>query len=184
MFRRLFAIGLITTLSYGVSRDLTVWASPTLSPEANALKKKTNKLRGNMPIAQVVKIMGQPLKKMPIDRYIWAGSNYTLKLWLRPRGKELNFLETESYSTLGKGDRALEEIGQKVGNFEEGTPYEKIVKQLGSSGKKDDKMTIIKYFWRTKESVAIVVFQNGKIFTYNYFDTPKDYFNRDRLPAD
>lgn len=63
-------------------------------------------------------------------------------------------------------------------------PYEDIVQKLGISGKKDDKTTIVKYFWRAKESVAIVVFQNGKILTYNYYDTPKDYVDRDRLPAD
>jgi hypothetical protein len=91
MFRRLFAIGLIATLSYGVFQDLTVWAAPSLSREAIALKKKTDKLRVNMSIAQVLKIMGQPLKKMPIDRYIWAGSNYTLNLWFRPRGKKSNW---------------------------------------------------------------------------------------------
>jgi hypothetical protein len=184
MLRQLLAIGSSAILSYGLSQDLTVWAAPSLSREAKLLKQKTDRLRGDMSIDRVLKIMGRPVKKMPIDRYIWDGSNYTLTLWFRPLDRDLIFLETENYAARGNIDREIEEMAKKVGNLEKGIPYEEVVKQLGFPGKKDKTTPTIKYFWRAKESVAFVVFQGAKIHTYAYYDTPKDYFNRDLIPVD
>lgn len=181
MKRRLFLLSLFALTVQATS----VSAARTLTPEARTLLRKARTIQGDMTVQAVVKVLGQPYKQLPQERYRWIGKDYTLEGEFRvfPSGFKQSAPSGIGFTRLPEQPSAeYLALSRQVANFDRPSSYDDVVKAIGVPTKKDP-ATLVEYFWQAKEAVAMITFENNKVYLMANYDQPKDYYGRDHIPA-
>jgi hypothetical protein len=184
MLRRFFLVGCSLVVMSSVLQS-SIDAAPVLSKEAITLIKKVKRIKNNMAMPAVLKIMGQPQKQLMHERYLWEGKDYELVVDFRvfKSGSRLyNLAFTKLPDAPEQYDPSLKELLRKSESLvNREIPYADVVKSLGTPNQKINSK-FMEYFWQAKEAVVIIVLANGKVESKDYHDQPKDYYNRAWIP--